>query len=64
MFIRTYTVIYMEVIVRFKTSKKLKAAALKKVKRLGITFSDVMNGKLREYVKRGEITFSAKPLRS
>ncbi len=54
----------MEVIVRFKTSKKLKAAALKKVKRLGITFSDVMNGKLREYVKRGEITFSAKPLRS
>ena len=53
----------MKVVVRFKTTKKLKAAALEKVKRMGITFSDAMKKELREYVKRGEITFSAKPLR-
>ena len=54
----------MKVIVKFKTTKKLKAAALEKVKRMGITISDAMTKELREYVKRGEVTFSTRPLRS
>lgn len=48
--------------VLFKTDKKLKAKAQATAKRLGIPFSAVLNGFMREFVERKEITFSEKPL--
>lgn len=44
----------------FKTDKKLKAAAQKAAKQMGIPFSAVMNRLMREFVEKKEITFSAK----
>ncbi|MBI2030182.1 hypothetical protein HYT05_01025 [Candidatus Kaiserbacteria bacterium] len=49
----------MQTTVIFKTDKKLKEAAQKTAKRMGIPFSAVMNGYMREFVARQEITFSA-----
>ena len=43
----------------FKTDKKLKEAAQKTAKKMGIPFSAVMNRLLKEIVERQEITFSA-----
>ncbi|MEK7509812.1 MAG: hypothetical protein AAB605_03810 [Patescibacteria group bacterium] len=43
----------------FKTDKKLKVAAQKAAKRMGLPFSTVMNHLMREFVEKKEITFSA-----
>ena len=43
----------------FKTDKKLKEAAQKMAKKMGIPFSAVMNQVLKEIVNREQITFSA-----
>ena len=43
----------------FKTDKKLKEAAQKTAKRMGIPFSAALNRLMYEFVERQEITFSA-----
>ena len=53
----------MQTTVIFKTDKKLKEAAQKTAKRLGIPFSAVMNGYMKQFVEKQEITFSNKPLK-
>lgn len=45
--------------VMFKTDKKLKEAAQKTAKKMGISFSAIMNEYMREFVERKSITFSA-----
>lgn len=42
----------------FKTDKKLKEAAQKTAKRMGIPFSAALNRMMHEFVKKQEITFS------
>src|SRR3989344_1480523 len=54
-----YILQYMQTTVMFKTDKKLKEAAQKTAKKMGIPFSAVMNGILKEIVERQQITFSA-----
>jgi len=46
----------MQTTVIFKTDKKLKEAAQKTAKKLGIPFSAVLNESMREFVKRQQIT--------
>ena len=50
----------MQTTVIFKADKKLKEAAQKAAKEMGIPFSAVMNQRMREFVEQQEITFSAK----
>ena len=52
----------MQTTVIFKTDKKLKEAAQKTAKKIGIPFSAVMNGYMKLFVEVQEITLSAKPL--
>jgi len=47
----------MQTTVMFKTDKKLKEAAQKTAKALGIPFSAMLNESMREFVRRREITF-------
>jgi len=47
----------MQTTVIFKTDKKLKEAAQKTAKKLGIPFSAVLNESMREFVKKQQITF-------
>ena len=47
----------------FKTDKKLKEAAQATAKRMGIPFSAVLNGFMKEFVKGQKITFEGKPLK-
>lgn len=47
----------MQTTVIFKTDKKLKEAAQKTAKQLGVPFSAVLNESMREFVKHKEITF-------
>ena len=53
----------MQTTVIFKTDKKLKEAAQATAKRMGIPFSAVMNGYMKEFVEAQKITFSGKPLK-
>lgn len=46
----------------FKTDKKLKEAAQKAAKKMGIPFSTAMNQMMRQLVLNPELTFSAEPL--
>ncbi len=48
--------------VLFKTDKKLKTAAQQVAKRMGVSFSALLNNAMREIVEKQEATFSAKPL--
>ena len=48
--------------VLFKTDKKLKEAAQKTAKKMGIPFSVVLNRMMHEFVERQSITFDTKPL--
>ena len=48
----------MQTTVIFKTDKKLKEAAQKTAKTMGIPFSAVMNEYLRDFVEKKQITFS------
>ena len=43
----------------FKTDKKLKEAAQKTAKKMGIPFSTAMNQMMRQLVKHPQLTFSA-----
>ena len=52
----------MQTTVIFKTDKKLKEAAQATAKRMGIPFSAVLNGYMKEFVDSQEMTFSGKPL--
>jgi len=45
--------------VMFKTNKKLKEAAQKTAKKMGIPFSAIMNEYMRDFVDKKKITFSA-----
>lgn len=49
----------MKTTVMFKTNKKLKEAAQKTAKKMGIPFSAVMNEYMREFVERKSIMFSS-----
>jgi addiction module RelB/DinJ family antitoxin len=53
----------MQTTVIFKTDKKLKLAAQATAKRMGIPFSSVLNGFMKEFVKTQKITFEGKPLK-
>ena len=44
--------------VLFKTDKKLKAAAQKTAKKMGIPFSAVLNRLMQDFVEKQELTFS------
>ena len=59
-FIPGYIFQYMQTTVIFKADKKLKEAAQRAAKEMGIPFSAVMNQRMREFVEEREITFSAK----
>ncbi len=48
----------MQTTILFKTDKKLKEAAQKTAKTMGIPFSAVMNRLMSEFVKKQEISFS------
>jgi addiction module RelB/DinJ family antitoxin len=48
----------MQTTVIFKTDKKLKEAAQKTAKTMGIPFSAVMNEYMRDFVEKKTITFS------
>lgn len=50
----------MQTTVIFKADKKLKEAAQKAAKHMGIPFSAVMNEYMRKFVEEQEIQFSAK----
>jgi len=49
----------MQTTVMFKTDKKLKEAAQKTAKKMGIPFSAIMNEYMRDFVDKKKITFSA-----
>ncbi|MDO8552356.1 MAG: hypothetical protein Q7S01_02365 [bacterium] len=49
--------------VMFKTDKKLKEAAQKTAKLMGIPFSAALNRLMRDFVAKQEITFSTAPLK-
>ena len=53
----------MQTTVIFKTDKKLKEAAQATAKRMGIPFSAVLNGFMKDFVKTQKITFEGKPLK-
>ena len=53
----------MQTTVIFKTDKKLKEAAQATAKRMGIPFSAVLNGFMKEFVEKQEMKFSGKPLK-
>lgn len=53
----------MQTTVIFKTDKKLKEAAQATAKRMGIPFSAVLNGYMKDFVKNQKITFEGKPLK-
>lgn len=53
----------MQTTVIFKTDKKLKEAAQKTAKNMGIPFSAVMNEYMRDFVEKKTITFSEKTLK-
>src|SRR5882672_8010520 len=59
-FILGYIFQYMQTTVIFKADKRLKEAAQKAAKSMGIPFSAVMNQYMREFVEQQEIKFSAK----
>ncbi|MHB8913637.1 MAG: hypothetical protein ACYC4I_01345 [Minisyncoccota bacterium] len=48
----------MQTTVIFKTDKKLKEAAQKTARQMGIPFSAVLNEYLRDFVEKKQITFS------
>jgi len=48
----------MQTTIMFKTDKKLKDAAQKTAKKMGIPFSAAMNRMMHEFVEKQEITFS------
>ena len=50
----------MQTTVIFKADKKLKEAAQRAAKQMGIPFSAVMNQYMRKFVEEQEIAFSAK----
>jgi antitoxin component of RelBE/YafQ-DinJ toxin-antitoxin module len=52
----------MQTTVIFKTDKKLKEAAQRTAKKIGIPFSAVLNGYMKQFIEEQEITLSAKPL--
>ena len=54
----------MQTTVMFKTDKKLKEAAQKTAKRMGIPFSAVMNRLMEEFVEEKQIAFSAQEYRA
>src|SRR3989344_2915569 len=60
LFILGYIFQYMQTTVIFKADKKLKEAAQKAAKSMGIPFSAVMNQYMRKFVEEQEIAFSAK----
>lgn len=47
----------------FKTDKKLKEAAQKTAKAMGIPFSAILNEYMRDFVDKKQITFSEKTLK-
>lgn len=49
----------MQTTIMFKTDKKLKDAAQKTAKTMGIPFSAVMNQYMRDFVEKKNMTFSA-----
>ena len=53
----------MQTTIIFKTDKKLKEAAQATAKRMGIPFSAVLNGFMKEFVEAQKMTFSGKPLK-
>ena len=63
LFIPRYIFQYMQTTVIFKTDKKLKEAAQKTAKRMGVPFSAVLNGFMKDFVEKQEMTFSGKPLK-
>ncbi len=52
----------MQTTVIFKTDKKLKEAVQRTAKKMGIPFSAVLNGYMKQFMEDQEITLSAKPL--
>jgi len=50
----------MQTTIMFKTDKKLKDAAQKTAKAMGIPFSAVLNEYMRDFIEKKTITFSAK----
>ncbi len=52
----------MNTTILFKTDKKLKEAAQKTARKMGIPFSAALNRLMYEFVQNQEITFSNKPL--
>jgi antitoxin component of RelBE/YafQ-DinJ toxin-antitoxin module len=52
----------MQTTIMFKTDKKLKEAAQKKAKRLGVPFSSILNDSMRKFVNAKGYTFSDEPL--
>lgn len=48
----------MQTTIMFKTDKKLKEAAQKTAKTMGIPFSAILNELMRDFVDKKEITFS------
>jgi addiction module RelB/DinJ family antitoxin len=53
----------MQTTVIFKTDKKLKVAAQATAKRMGVPFSAVLNGFMKDFVEKQEMSFSGKPLK-
>ncbi len=56
-----YILQYMQTTVIFKTDKKLKEEVQRMAKRVGIPFSALLNGCMRDFVERQEVTFSLRP---
>ena len=52
----------MQTTILFKTDKKLKLAAMRTAKKMGIPFSAVLNEMMQRFVDQQEITFTTKPL--
>ena len=52
----------MQTTILFKTDKKLKEAAQRTAKSMGIPFSAILNRIMEQFVAQKEITFSTKPL--
>ena len=48
----------MQTTIMFKTDKKLKEAAQKTARNMGIPFSAVMNQYMRDFVEKTNVTFS------
>lgn len=52
-----YILWYMKTTIMFKTDKKLKEAAQRTAKKMGIPFSAMLNESMREFVNKQQITF-------